>query len=112
MKTIIFILVLSWAIAITIILKIHYKRFQLAHHDLAQSIEKNIKYLRKIQELNGKCIKLEMQNKINMFNTSDIAPDIKNAVYYAMKKSHPDNGGKEEDFIKFKKLHEELASRN
>lgn len=31
---------------------------------------------------------------------------IKEAVRYAMLKSHPDNGGKQEDFIKFRKLYE------
>lgn len=30
------------------------------------------------------------------------------AIKYAMIKSHPDNGGKQEDFIRFRKLYEEL----
>lgn len=34
---------------------------------------------------------------------------IIDAVFYAMKKSHPDNGGTEEDFIRFKKCYEELT---
>ncbi len=38
-----------------------------------------------------------------------ISEDVKDAVFYAMKKSHPDNGGKEEDFIRFKKCYEELT---
>lgn len=33
---------------------------------------------------------------------------IKEAVRYAMLKSHPDNGGKQEDFIKFRKLYESI----
>lgn len=33
---------------------------------------------------------------------------IKEAVRYAMLKSHPDNGGKQEDFIKFRKLYETI----
>lgn len=34
--------------------------------------------------------------------------DIKEAVHYAMIKAHPDNGGKQEDFVKFRKLHERM----
>ena len=35
-------------------------------------------------------------------------PNIKEAVRYAMLKSHPDNGGKSEDFVKFRKLYERM----
>lgn len=33
------------------------------------------------------------------------------AVKYAMKKSHPDNGGNAEDFVRFKKCYEELTRK-
>ena len=39
----------------------------------------------------------------------NVSKDTIDAVFYAMKKSHPDNGGKEEDFIRFKKYYEELT---
>lgn len=39
----------------------------------------------------------------------NVSKDTIDAVFYAMKKSHPDNGGKEEDFIRFKKCYEELT---
>lgn len=35
-------------------------------------------------------------------------PDIEEAVHYAMVKAHPDNGGNQEDFIKFRKLYERI----
>ena len=35
-------------------------------------------------------------------------PDVTAAVRYAMTKAHPDNGGKQEDFIKFRKIYEKL----
>ena len=38
-----------------------------------------------------------------------IPPDTIEAVKYAMKHAHPDNGGNAEDFIKFKKCYEELT---
>lgn len=41
----------------------------------------------------------------------DVSKDEIEAVRYAMKKSHPDNGGNTEDFIKFKKVYEELTER-
>lgn len=34
--------------------------------------------------------------------------DIEEAVHYAMLKAHPDNGGKQEDFIKFRNLYERV----
>lgn len=36
--------------------------------------------------------------------------DIVSAVKYAMKKAHPDNGGKQEDFIKFNNLYNKIRN--
>ncbi len=36
-------------------------------------------------------------------------PEVLEAVRYAMKHAHPDNGGNAEDFIKFNKCYEELT---
>lgn len=44
-------------------------------------------------------------------NTPQISKDTVDAVRYAMKRAHPDNGGNAEDFIKFQKCYEELAGR-
>lgn len=35
-------------------------------------------------------------------------PDVTAAVKYAMTRAHPDNGGKQEDFIKFRMIYEKL----
>jgi len=40
-----------------------------------------------------------------------IPQDTIEAVKYAMKHAHPDNGGNEEDFIKFKKCYEKLTRK-
>lgn len=46
-------------------------------------------------------------------NTGNTLPDgTLEAVKYAMNKSHPDNGGNQEDFIKFRKLYEDLKGMN
>lgn len=41
-------------------------------------------------------------------NNSTIDSNVKEAVRYAMLKSHPDNGGKSEDFVKFRNLYERM----
>lgn len=43
--------------------------------------------------------------------TPQISKDTVDAVRYAMKRAHPDNGGNAEDFNKFRKCYEELAGR-
>lgn len=44
-------------------------------------------------------------------NTPQISKDTVDAVRYAMKHAHPDNGGSAEDFVRFKKCYEELTGR-
>ena len=68
---------------------------------------------------------LKRQNEIERLNYSSVyrdyvrlltepAPpkpvdsDIEEAVHYAMVKAHPDNGGKSEDFVKFRKVYERM----
>lgn len=51
-----------------------------------------------------------LENENNQRNT--IPRGTLEAVKYAMNKSHPDNGGNQEDFIKFRKLYEELKGMN
>lgn len=81
-------------------------------------ISKNINLKMEVDEL-------KRQNEIQRFKYSSIyreyarllmepgtlkptIPDIKEAVHYAMVKAHPDNGGKQEDFVKFRKLYERM----
>ena len=44
-------------------------------------------------------------------NNSNISPDTIQAVKYAMKRAHPDNGGNADDFIRFQKCYEELTRK-
>lgn len=47
----------------------------------------------------------------NIKSTSRIVPsNTLEAIRYAMKCAHPDNGGKAEDFIKYQKCYEELKN--
>lgn len=45
------------------------------------------------------------------YNEEGTRSDVKDAVKYAMKKSHPDNGGSADDFRKFRKLYEEMEGK-
>ena len=45
------------------------------------------------------------------YNKEETRSDVKDAVKYAMKKSHPDNGGSAEDFRKFRELYEEMEGK-
>ncbi len=47
--------------------------------------------------------------KMRVKGDRNIPPGTIQAVKYAMKHAHPDNGGNVEDFIKFKKCYEELT---
>lgn len=81
-------------------------------------ISENINLKMEVEEL-------KRQNEIQRFKYSSIyreyvrllmepgtlkstTPDIEEAVHYAMIKAHPDNGGKQEDFVKFRKLYERM----
>lgn len=44
-------------------------------------------------------------------NARQIPKDTVDAVRYAMKHAHPDNGGSAEDFDRFRKCYEELVGR-
>lgn len=49
-------------------------------------------------------------NRLLKFENQDAkySKDLKDAVFIAMKVSHPDNGGQQEQFIKFRRLYESM----
>lgn len=53
-------------------------------------------------------LKLDMCKERYYNNSPDFNDDLRDAVKYAMKYAHPDNGGKNEDFQKFRKLYESM----
>lgn len=77
--------------------------------------EKDVKLLEKSRQIHSmQMIILELrnyiENKDNKTASSNINVNaqIKEAIHYAVKASHPDNGGRPEDFIKFKKLYDSM----
>lgn len=53
-------------------------------------------------------LKLDMYKDWYYNNNPDFNNDIQDAVKYAMKSAHPDNGGKSEDFQRFRRLYESM----
>lgn len=68
-----------------------------------KALSSDLDYQKEIAE-KYKSIIRKLEPKISPEETIEIAR-------YAMVKSHPDNGGKAEDFIKFKKCYEALTNK-
>lgn len=49
--------------------------------------------------------------KMKTVQNTNLSPNTVQAVKYAMKHAHPDNGGNAEDFMKFQKCYEELTRK-
>lgn len=49
--------------------------------------------------------------KMKTVRNANLPPNTVQAVKYAMKHAHPDNGGNTEDFMKFQKCYEELTRK-
>lgn len=49
--------------------------------------------------------------KMNNFHTFAIDKDVEAAIRFAMINSHPDKGGKEEDFIRFHTLYKKIKNK-
>ena len=73
---------------------------------------KNLRLEQQLNELIQENISLKIKVKFSGLTTGmqkDMPAEVKETVKYAMIKSHPDNGGKQEDFIKFKKCYENIC---
>lgn len=65
-------------------------------------------YLKEIAELRIKLTMEQTKNKHQNNSQNIYNSDIKEAVKYAMKKSHPDNGGSSDEFNKFRELYNKI----
>ena len=71
------------------------------------------KFQMRIMEMENNLLKaekalLELKLKKAYHDNKNVPDGTIDAVKYAVKKSHPDNGGKSADFIRFKKCLDEL----
>lgn len=90
-----------------------------------QFLKSQLKMANEIIESNRRLMKKMLENGKSQYNPFSSAPkwaygcepkkefgqDVVDAVHYAMKKSHPDNGGNAEDFMRFNKIYEELSRK-
>jgi regulator of replication initiation timing len=82
----------------------HYQYFS----DLSDKISaRNVALMKENKDLKRENLKLRMRGS----HTFIIDEDAKAAIRYAMIHSHPDKGGKEEDFIRFHSLYEKIKSK-
>lgn len=82
----------------------HYQYFS----DLSDKVSaKNIVLMKENENLKRENLKLKMRGS----HTFIIDEDTKAAIRYAMIHSHPDKGGKEEDFVRFHALYEKIKSK-
>lgn len=65
-------------------------------------------YLKEIVELRIKLTTEQIKNKHQNNSQNIYNNDIKEAVKYAMKKSHPNNGGSSDEFNKFRELYNKI----
>lgn len=78
---------------------------------LQSTVEKNIRSSKKWED---ECLILQKSIKDyevyvkNIKKNYSIPDDTIDAVKYAMVRSHPDNGGNPEDFIKFRKVYKKI----
>lgn len=78
---------------------------------MAYGSKKKIEMLEiNLRQAKDRIIALQIRNTLLEANSSKKKYDdnIKDAVFVAMKSSHPDNGGKQEDFVKFRKMYESM----
>lgn len=84
--------------------KIYYYKNKIdeLEYELSKEISK-----RHIAEINNYAMRMQLNamQKSSLYSSDS---DVIAAVKYAMTKAHPDNGGKQEDFIKFRQVYEKL----
>lgn len=101
-----------------IIIVMAFLIFSLLFTNYKQSLEIN-ELKNELMILHSDKLKMRLQlnsliTAINMRNNDNdgvLQPEICEAVKYAMVHSHPDNGGKSDDFIKFKKLYQSIRKK-
>lgn len=94
--------------AVLVCLKIFEKIYD--YKDKLEILEKELsieRSKRHIAEMDNYVMRMQL-NAMQALNPYSSNRDVLDAVRYAMIRAHPDNGGKEEDFIKFRQVYEKL----
>ena len=85
-----------------------YKRkLTYAEYEISELIRENRKLRLQVSVLNDDLISLRKGNATYTQGHKE-SPEVKEAVKYAMKSAHPDNGGDAKDFVKFRELYNKI----
>lgn len=109
------IIVVSTIICTGLLLFFAYMDLNLSKTKFKELEFENSRLKSRVIHLNMKISILESTNEVlsenanRKDNTFLINAEIKQAVKYARDKSHPDNGGKKEDFVLYQKLYEKIC---
>lgn len=87
------------------------KRKHEVDKELIESVREKRLLNKENIDLRMKIFQLNQKIMMSHCDKPQISNDVIQAVKYAMKKSHPDNGGNAEDFMRFQKVYEELTGR-
>lgn len=87
-------------------LSLKYKSAKTKLDDLQHE---NLRLKSDVKTLRGDRVVFDPFEYFRNSRPKKIDDDIKEAVKYACNKSHPDNGGLDEDFIKFHKLYHRIC---
>lgn len=95
----------------TIRLEIDFESSEELRRELKKENERIRSELWCVRDRNNQLRKVIERYEEAKFNSKPVPKGAIEAVKYAMKHAHPDNGGNAEDFIKFQKCYEELTRK-
>lgn len=94
----------------------HTVLYQKLCNEVSENSMLKAELLRKNEEIQSRNMYISSLKYQLMTRTSSSSiyssDDIKDAVKFAMIHSHPDNGGTQEDFIKYRKLYKNISGGN
>ena len=91
-------------VCIKVFEKIYDYKNKIDELEYELSIERSKRH---IAEIDNYAMRMQL-NEMQGSNHYSSNRDVLDAVKYAMTRAHPDNGGKQEDFIKFRQVYEKL----
>lgn len=109
------VIVVSAIICTGLLLFFSYMDLNLSKREFRELKLENSRLKDRIIDLNMKIIILESKNKLSSGNANkkdnsfSVNAEIKQAVKYARDKSHPDNGGRKEDFVRYQELYKKIC---